>query len=114
MPGWSGPSPIEPSEEQNCPGPSKVWVIERIRQYSGDGTIEFDDGELLDCEGLTKGERTVRFPGRPPFTICDIPSERAFLKSYQFAKVCRDESLIMGICEKHSTLGVGAQIIIPA
>ena len=84
---------------------AKVWVIERIRQYSGDGTIEFNDGELLDCEGLTKGERTVRFPGRPPFTVCDIPSERAFLRVTNLRKFCRDESLDYGNLRKTFNTG---------
>ena len=77
-----------------------VWVIERISQYIGQGIIEFEDGELLDCEGLSSEPRktTIRLPDRGDSTVilCDIPTERAFLRVFGLRQFCRNEGLDYG------------------
>ena len=83
----------------------KVWVIERISRYAGDGIIEFEDGELLDCDGLSHHPRIVRRPGNPAFVRYSIPAERAFLRVPNLRRFCRAEGLDYGNLYRTYRLG---------
>ena len=83
----------------------RVWVIERITRYVGDGIIEFENGELLDCDGLTHYSPIVHRPGYPPFRRYSIPAERAFLRVPNLRRFCRAEGLDYGNLYRTYRLG---------
>ena len=93
--GWGHPQ-SESTRRKIAQALHKAWVIERWCQYTGRGVIEFADGELLDCEGLSYHKKIIRIPGYPPFADYDVPPERAFLKVVNLRRFCRSEGLDYG------------------
>lgn len=97
--GWGHPQSCETRRKISL-ALREVWVIERISQYTGRGVIEFSDGELLDCDGLSPfpTRKTIRLPDRRPYVLerCDIPAERAFLRVLSLRWFCRSEGLDYG------------------